>query len=577
MGSILTFINKVAAEFPDKTISTLAYDYGRKPPKNLRPASNDLSILCFHTDKRDYRPLIASTRPGHVAFRNDVEKWSKICKNLFLWDYLVCYTHNVMPNPNLRVLQPNFKFYLDHNCKGIYAAMNCDRGSDEFGGLRNYLLAKLLWNVNVDVNAVIDDFVSGCYGKAAEPIRRYIDLLHDSMEQAKLPVSIYGRPSEYYASYLSPELIEKYNELFDEAERLSADDSELLLRVQTARLPVMYAQLQLDYGDIQEKQRVAKKFFDVAEHNKLIILGRRRTTPWYKDLVADKLNKQQHRFAEKLAEASGRGQILELTLGKPIPTDEITIEIMEDNSQSDDIQEYIVEGFDGKSWQGLCRGTTIGYRIEQPASDAASSKFDDSSWQTVTLPRPKKKPGDFWAPFTKEEKEKKLGSPSGWYRKQITIPADWTGQSLALQTGKDDSYADDDVDSIVYFNGRRLSNGYSANRDGGLYDAPLLQQPCAAGAWAKPRHFYVPSWLVNPGGKNQIAVWVAATDGPSGIYDDPLVLLAGDKKMDLSGEWKANIPGDVNSPAKISKIRLRCTRTTNTPVIKRFAVYRSSE
>ncbi|HTY36035.1 MAG TPA: DUF4838 domain-containing protein, partial [Bacteroidota bacterium] len=39
-GSLLRFINRIAAEFPNKTISTLAYQYSRSAPKLVRPAPN---------------------------------------------------------------------------------------------------------------------------------------------------------------------------------------------------------------------------------------------------------------------------------------------------------------------------------------------------------------------------------------------------------------------------------------------------------------------------------------------------------------------------------------------------------
>jgi len=148
---------------------------------------------------------------------------------------------------------------------------------------------------------------------------------------------------------------------------------------------------------------------------------------------------------------------------------------------------------------------------------------------------------------------------------------------LTLQVGRDGEYVDDDIDSVTYFNGRRLSHGYSENLASGLYDAPLLQHPSAAGAWAKPRHYYVPSWLADAGDRNQIAVWVAATDGPSGVYEGPLVLSGGDKTMDLGGEWKARIPGDIGPSVEVTKIRLRCTRATDVPVVRRLAVYRSAK
>ncbi len=46
MGSLLTFINKVADRFPDRVISTLAYQYTRVPPKGIVPRKNVNIMLC---------------------------------------------------------------------------------------------------------------------------------------------------------------------------------------------------------------------------------------------------------------------------------------------------------------------------------------------------------------------------------------------------------------------------------------------------------------------------------------------------------------------------------------------------
>lgn len=44
-GSVVRFANKVAARFPDKTISTLGYLYSRKAPKT-KPAPNVNIMFC---------------------------------------------------------------------------------------------------------------------------------------------------------------------------------------------------------------------------------------------------------------------------------------------------------------------------------------------------------------------------------------------------------------------------------------------------------------------------------------------------------------------------------------------------
>ena len=140
----------------------------------------------------------------------------------------------------------------------MFAQGNREAGG-EFAELRAYLLAKLLWNPDCDVSESIDDFLHGYYGEAAEPIREYIDTMHDALEQSGKGLSIFGHPTEHREGYLSPELITQYDALFDEAEKRAADGEDVLLRVQTARIPLMYARLQLGIGDKKTRATIVFK------------------------------------------------------------------------------------------------------------------------------------------------------------------------------------------------------------------------------------------------------------------------------------------------------------------------------
>jgi len=288
MGSLLAFINKLADEFPEKTISTLAYQYTRRPPKTLRPAKNVLIMLCSIECNRS-RPI--ATDESNVSFKNDVENWSKICDNLFIWDYVVQFSNLVSPFPNLRVLQPNIQFLVDKHARGMFAQGNREAGG-EFAELRAYLLAKLLWNPDCNVDELIGDILHGYYGEAAEPIREYIEKMHDALEQSGKGLSIFGHPTEHRDGYISPELLAQYGALFDEAERRVADDEDVLLRVQATRMPLMYAQLQLGVGDKKTRSTIADKLFNLAEHTGLLMFNEwNLPTEEYKSRVMEALAK----------------------------------------------------------------------------------------------------------------------------------------------------------------------------------------------------------------------------------------------------------------------------------------------
>ena len=239
-GSVLAFVNRVADEFPAKTISTLAYQYSRSAPKNIKPRKNVNIMLCSIECNRS-KPL--ETDPASESFRKDVEDWTKLTGNIFLWDYVIQFRNLVSPFPNFRVLQPNIRFFVKH---GITSVFEQGLGSmeGEFAELRIYLIAKLLWNPDINVDSVMNDFLGGYYGKAAPYIRKYIDRMHDALEGSGEPLLIYGYPMPSENGYLSPQNMSAYARYFNQAERAVRSDPELLSRVRIARLPLQFAMLE---------------------------------------------------------------------------------------------------------------------------------------------------------------------------------------------------------------------------------------------------------------------------------------------------------------------------------------------
>jgi hypothetical protein len=245
-GPVIRFVNRVAALFPDKTISTLAYQYSRPAPRLTRPAPNVEVMLCTIELNRS---LPIAVDPSSVSFVRDIEAWSRICGNIYLWDYTVNFSHHVSPFPNLHVLQPNIRLFVGHGVRRHFQQTNTSPGH-EFSELKSYLEAKLLWDPETDVGAVMDDFLDGYYGKAGPFIRKYIDALAGALGRTGAKLDIYEPPAVHAGDYLSAADVSAYNTLFDKAEAAAAGDPDALLRVRTARLPLMYAMLEIGKDDM---------------------------------------------------------------------------------------------------------------------------------------------------------------------------------------------------------------------------------------------------------------------------------------------------------------------------------------
>ncbi|MBI4328151.1 MAG: DUF4838 domain-containing protein, partial [Chloroflexi bacterium] len=321
MGSLMDCLNRLAARFPDKTLSTLAYTYTQRPPRHLRPATNVCVMLVASGVTYD-RPIAASPDTGrgwpdgnNAVFRGYLEQWSACGARLFVWDYIINFVNLLAPYPNLRVLQPNLRLFVSNGAEGVFAQGNREVGG-EFCELRAYLMAKLLWNPEADVDAIMDDFLAGYYGAAGVPIRRYIDLMSDAVARSEDCLVPTDSPQRHANSFLATSLVAPYQRLFDEAEQLVADNPPLLERVQTARMPALYAQLELRYGDVATRRQLAEKLFRYAQRAGIEMFSEVEvTTQKYQQKVFAALAKESEKPAAARAVPGARGQDVAVPAG----------------------------------------------------------------------------------------------------------------------------------------------------------------------------------------------------------------------------------------------------------------------
>jgi hypothetical protein len=120
----------------------------------------------------------------------------------------------------------------------------------EMALLRSYLISKFMWNPDLEEKEVMDEFLNGYFGAAGLFIRKYIDSMQASLQNSKMKLSIFGDPIHAKEAYLSTSMLVTYNQLFDQAEKAVATNAALLNRVQTARLPLMYAAIQIGRTEV---------------------------------------------------------------------------------------------------------------------------------------------------------------------------------------------------------------------------------------------------------------------------------------------------------------------------------------
>ena len=253
MGAQLTFVNAVAElveeVHPNVKVGTLAYWYTRKAPKTIRPRHNVQIQLCS-IECCTLHPINDPDCPRNREFCSDMNEWSKICDDIWIWNYNTNFTAYDLPFPNLRSIGPNVRYFLSNNAKGVFMQSNGNGTSGELSDLRNYLIARMLWDPHLDDQATIVEFVQLHYKNSAQPILNYIKMLHDNAEQSGVHPNCFPKPEEVG---LRPDITRKGLEYFNQALKL-ADDETIRARVEKASICAYRAMLEAG-GSMSEAER----------------------------------------------------------------------------------------------------------------------------------------------------------------------------------------------------------------------------------------------------------------------------------------------------------------------------------
>ncbi len=200
MGSLLTFVNAVAdtvaQQYPRTKVGTLSYWYTRRPPATLKPHPNVQIQLCS-IECCLLHPINDPNCPKNVEFCRDMNDWGKICDQIYIWNYNTNFSNYLLPLPNLRVIGPNIRYFVSNHAQGIFMQAAGNANGAEMSELRTYLMSQLLWDPSRDEQRVIHEFLDLHYGRAAGPIRSFVQRIHDRAEASGRHHNCFGRLADY--------------------------------------------------------------------------------------------------------------------------------------------------------------------------------------------------------------------------------------------------------------------------------------------------------------------------------------------------------------------------------------------
>lgn len=176
------FLNEVAGklkpQFPDKFVTTYAYDWTENTPR-FPVAEN---VMPFLTADRSmwFDPEFAAND------RDLIERWGKAGPKFFgLYDYYYGAPF-LVPRPTLWAVTDPIPYAYEKGARAFYAEATPNWALD---GPKAWLAAQLLWNAKLDSAKLLDEYYTRFWKESAGPMRAFYELCDQQWrEQPKPPV-----------------------------------------------------------------------------------------------------------------------------------------------------------------------------------------------------------------------------------------------------------------------------------------------------------------------------------------------------------------------------------------------------
>ena len=284
-GKLVEFCNTLSDMFKEKfeqenidkeiTIMFFAYYYYTTPPTlgTIECRDNVYPIIAPYNEM-DRAASIHSEKNANV--KNTIETWSKMCKRFGFWVYSVNFNSYLAPFDPFSCLQENYAYFASKNPVYFFDEgflSQFDETPPAFNTLKDYLSAKLSWDVNADVQSLTADFFTHYFKDASLIMYDYytkyrlkLQILFENKGYThNLNLDVYNTEFFEFGTLLS------WQKCIDEAyktiEKYKTTDYELYkkldkrIRAEALTVDFMILKLYKSYYTSTEYSRLVDKFY----------------------------------------------------------------------------------------------------------------------------------------------------------------------------------------------------------------------------------------------------------------------------------------------------------------------------
>lgn len=223
--------------------SAFAYHDSEEPPVtvNADGTYEPISDLCVANENvymrvppidADYAFAISDERqPQYEYYKKMFGGWSVCAKHLLVWDYVMNYFDSLMYYPSLSYYRENLRLYRDSGAEYIFSECSSSRREIWHADLRMYIANRLYWNLDWDIDLLLNEYLTLYYGAAADAVKEIIDIYENFYSEMKAEGTLSIKVSMAQTSYNKVEtyplefLEKQFSVIEDATEKIKADGS----------------------------------------------------------------------------------------------------------------------------------------------------------------------------------------------------------------------------------------------------------------------------------------------------------------------------------------------------------------
>ena len=197
------------------------------------PADN-LYIRMAYTSSQ-YFPYNDERQPTEVKVT--LSKWAAICKHFWFWGYDSNYNDFMTYNPSLGMAKGTVEYMKNAGIDYMLMQSSHNNTNDWQANLKGYVWSKLMWDPNLDVNMLVNEYLEAYYGPAASYVKEFMYMYdtftatymlnEDGPEVWHWAYSSVFRKGET-GTYLTPQIVEQGISYIEQAKMAVEEDSRLM-------------------------------------------------------------------------------------------------------------------------------------------------------------------------------------------------------------------------------------------------------------------------------------------------------------------------------------------------------------